>query len=104
MPERKNYYVTVDTEEIREVSIPDNEIEYEIIATYDEKEEIEALFRMKDKNAKNAAKYIGKPFDEWGADDERKTYDDRLISIYQRLYALGTDETRSKIKKLGIID
>ncbi|WP_373896007.1 hypothetical protein ACUL41_10500 [Virgibacillus natechei] len=104
MAERKNYFVTVDTEDIREVSIPGNEIEYEIIATHDEVEEIEELFMKKDTDAKNATKYIGKPFDEWGADDERKIYDDHLINIYQRINELGTDKTKSKIKELGIID
>ncbi|UJL47927.1 hypothetical protein KFZ58_08785 [Virgibacillus sp. NKC19-16] len=104
MADRKNYFVTLDTEDIREVSIPGNEIEYEIIATHDEVEEIEEIFMKKNKEAENATKYIGKPFDEWGADDEREIYDAHLMKIYQRLYDLGTDETKSKIKELGIIN
>lgn len=36
MVERKTYYVAVDTKDIREVSVPDSSIEYEIIASPDE--------------------------------------------------------------------
>ncbi|WP_188454399.1 hypothetical protein [Virgibacillus oceani] len=102
MPNRKPFFVTVDTEEIREISMPENGIEYEIEASQEEIKEIEVLFREKNTNAKNAVKYLARPFDEWGADDERNKYDDRLITIYRRLYELGTRETKQKINDLGL--
>lgn len=77
MTEKKHFFVTVDTQDIREMSIPDSGIEYEIIANQNEIEEMEDLFRKKNKNAKDAAKFLAKPFDEWGADDEREAYEDR---------------------------
>ncbi|WP_234028578.1 hypothetical protein [Lentibacillus sp. Marseille-P4043] len=100
--ERKTYFVTVDTEDIREVSVPESGIEYEIKATQEEIKEIQMLFSKKDKNAKNAVKYLGKPFDEWGADDERTKYGNHLFSIYRKLYTLGTEKTKKKINELNL--
>lgn len=99
---RKKYFVTVDTEEISEVSLPDDGIEYEIYATPEEVKEIEVLFARKDENAKDAVKFVGKPFDEWGADAKRNKYEAYLITLYRKLYELGTDETKKKIKELNL--
>ncbi len=99
---RNKYFVTVDTEEISEVSLPDNGIEYEIYATPVEVKEIEVLFARKDKNAKDAVKFVGKPFDERPVDAKRDSYEEYLIAIYRKLYELGTDETRKGIKELKL--
>ena len=48
--------------------------------------EVEMLFDEKRKNAKGAVKYLKKPFDEWGANDERNGYETNLIKIYQKVY------------------
>lgn len=101
MAERKHYFVTIDTEDIRETSVPDG-IEYEVLATQDEISEIRELFNEKEKDSKNAVKYLAKPFNECGADDERRKYDDHLVTIYQRIYELGTEETKANIRELGI--
>ncbi|WP_404452608.1 hypothetical protein LG329_00495 [Virgibacillus necropolis] len=102
MNSKKQYFVTVDTEDIRTMSIPDSGIEYEVHANADEIKEIEMLFVEKRKNAKQAVKYLGKPFDEWGADDERNEYDHHLMRIYQKIYDLGTTTTKEKIKEIGL--
>ncbi|MFD1065209.1 hypothetical protein [Oceanobacillus locisalsi] len=99
---RKKYFVTVDTEEIREVSLPDKGIEYEIYATPDEAKEIELMFTRKEKNAKEAIKFLEKPFDEWGADAKRNNYESYLIGIYRKLYELGTDKTKNAIEELDL--
>ncbi|GAB3067405.1 hypothetical protein [Virgibacillus ainsalahensis] len=104
MTHKKSYFVTVDTQEIREISIPDSGIEFEIKANEEEKEELEALFMKKNKNAVDAANYIHKPFDEWGADEERDAYDQHMIEIYRIVYKLGTEKTKAKINELGIIN
>jgi hypothetical protein len=103
LTDKKRYFVTIDTQDIREMPIPDAHIEYEIIANENELKELKELFRKKDKNAKDAAEYIGKPFDEWGADEERESYDQYLIDIYKRIYALGSADTKDQIEELGII-
>lgn len=103
MAEKKTYYVTVDTQDIREMSLPENGVEYEIYATPKEVEEIKMLFNGKDQNEKDASKYIVcKPFDEWGADDERNNYDDHVITIYRKLYQFGAKKTKDKIDELGL--
>ncbi|GAA0321163.1 hypothetical protein ACW0TQ_00655 [Oceanobacillus sp. M60] len=99
---RKKYYVTVDTEEIREVSLPENGIEYEIYATPEEVKEVEVLFARKEKNAKDAVKFVGKPFDEQPVDAKRDNYEGDLIALYRKLYDLGTDKTKSEIKELRL--
>lgn len=102
MIEKKHYFVRIDKEEIRDMSIPESGIEYEIYATPDEMKEIEILFAEKHKNAKGAVKFLGEPFDEWGADDERSDYETSLIKIYQKVYQLGTPTTKEKIKEIGL--
>ncbi|WP_099158086.1 hypothetical protein [Virgibacillus ndiopensis] len=102
MPDRNTFYVTVDTQEIREMPIPESGIEYEIEASQEEIKQIQVLFREKNTNATNAVKYLAKPFDEWGADAERNKYDEHLVTIYRRLYELGTAETKRKINEIGL--
>ncbi|ASK63502.1 hypothetical protein CFK37_15735 [Virgibacillus phasianinus] len=102
MTERNQYFVAVDTEDIRDMSIPGNGTEYEIYANSDEIKEIETLFMAKNKNAKQAVKFLSKPFDEWGADDERNEYDQNLVRIYQKIYHLGTIATKKKIEEIGL--
>lgn len=104
MTERKSYFVAVDFKEIREMSIPDNEIEFEILATRKEVKELEELFRDTRKDGKKAAEYLGKPFDEWGADDKRLNYDEHLIKIYRFIYGVGTPETKEKIEQLKLFN
>ncbi|PAV29990.1 hypothetical protein CIL05_08925 [Virgibacillus profundi] len=104
MDMRKHYFVTVDTQDIREISIPDSGIEFEIIASQNEIEEIEKLFMKKNKNAKKAVQYLAKPFDERGADSEREGYDEHLMEIYRKINELGTMQTKEKIKEIGLFD
>ncbi|WP_042223780.1 hypothetical protein [Oceanobacillus manasiensis] len=103
MDQRKHYFVKITEKEINEVSIPDRSAEYEIVANNEEVEEIRELFLHENKNAKNSVEYLSKPFDEWGADDERNSYDDHLITVYRKVYKLGTDKTKEKIGELGIL-
>src|SRR5699024_10976394 len=125
MPLRKSYFVSLDKQEITDVYIPDtteleiketeNKIEElnnlytkkdkrekKIKETENENEELNNLIKEKDKREKNAVEFLIKPFNEWGADDEREAYDDYLISIYDELYKLGTPETKQKIKRMRI--
>lgn len=101
---KKHYYIAVRTKEIREISIDDNQVEYEVIANDDEIKEIQQLFDRMESNSKNTMQYIVEdPFDEWGADDERDEYEKHLETVYQRLFELGTESTKRKIHELGIM-
>lgn len=103
MDRKQHYFVKIAEKEINEMSIPDRSTEYEIVATHDEVEALRELFLEENKNAKKSVEYLAKPFDEWGADDERNSYDDHLITVYRNVYRLGTDKTKEKINELGIL-
>ncbi|WP_430785953.1 hypothetical protein VBD025_12510 [Virgibacillus flavescens] len=103
MSNKEQYFVTIDNEEIREISLPDSGIEYEIYANSEEIKDLELLFIEKKKNGQQAADFLKKPFDEWGADDERNKYEKDLVIIYQKIYDLGTPETKKKIDELGFL-
>lgn len=103
MTVKNHYFVTIDTHEIRDISIPDSGIEFEVIADQNEINKLRKLFMTTEKHEKNALEYLAKPFDEWGADDERQWYAEYVKAIYQAIFNLGTDDTKHKIKQLGII-
>lgn len=101
MTDRKSYFVSLEKAHISEVSVPDS-TEYEILATEDELKQLEQLFNQKEDHEKKAVEFLAKPFNEWGADDERDAYDTKLIDIYNLIYQLGTNETKEKINKMGL--
>lgn len=104
MNNRKHYFVTVDKQDIREMSIPDNGIEYEIIAGPEDIEEIRHLFRSQNRETFGALSYLRKPFDEWGADDRRAAYDADLILLYRKIFETGTEKTKEEIREMGILE
>lgn len=99
----KRYFVTVNTAEIREVSIPDD-IEFEIMATQEDILEIQTLFSRMDQEEKSGLAYIVRPFNENIVDDKRDQYNDDLIKIYELLYRLGTEETKESIVSMKILN
>ncbi|WLV25751.1 hypothetical protein QR721_05975 [Aciduricibacillus chroicocephali] len=101
---KKHLFVTVDTQEIREMSIPESGIEYEIIADYDDVQEIKQLFQGQNRETFKALGYLSKPFDEWGADDRRAAYDADLILLYRKIFETGTEKTREEIREMGILE
>jgi len=101
MLNKKIYYISIDSNEIREVSIPDSEKEYEIIATPENIKEIEILMRKQKQSSGDAVEYLAKPFHEQGTDDKRAEYDSSLIEIFKKIYELGTEKTKEEIKNIG---
>lgn len=104
MDGKKHFFVTVNTQDIREMSLPEGGIEYEIVANGNEVEEIAKLFRAQNHETFGALGFLGKPFDEWGVDDKRAAFDMELIKLYRRIFDLGTEKTRSQIREMGILD
>ncbi|WP_067729358.1 hypothetical protein [Oceanobacillus damuensis] len=104
MAGKKHYFVSVNTKDIREISIPDNQVEYEIIADEHDLLHIQQMFNTMEKESKNAIEDSHfRPFDEEKVEDERDTYEGSLMNVYRKLYELGTDQTKEKIEELGII-
>ena len=98
---KKTYYISIHSNEIREVSIPDSDKEYEILATPENIKEIEILMRKQEQSSGDAVEYLAKPFHELGADEKRAEYDSSLKEIYKKIYELGTAKTREELKHIG---
>lgn len=101
MSNRKSYFVSISKQEITDISIPGSN-GFEIKATDDDIVELNRLFNKKDDHGTTAVEYLAKPFNEWGADDERDEFESYLMSVYRKLYELGTNETREQIKTMDI--
>ncbi|WP_053219679.1 hypothetical protein [Virgibacillus senegalensis] len=105
MSEKRKYYVKVDSGEVKTVPAFDNSVEYEIEGDYEDKLSLENLFHEQHlAGSRSAELHYEAPFQEVKADQERKKYDDEMLNIYQRIYELGTPETKEKIKEIGILD
>ncbi|QTM99403.1 hypothetical protein ERJ70_08865 [Sediminibacillus dalangtanensis] len=105
MSENKKYYVKVDTGEVLSSPTYDNSVEYEIEGDYEDKLSLENLFHEQHlAGSRSAELHYEAPFQEVKADQERKKYDDEMLNIYQRIYELGTPETKEKIEEIGILE
>ena len=104
MTEKNHYFVVVKEREIREIPVDDNEEEFEIIADDSELSAMRELFlNMKD-HANTATSFIIKdPFDDRRADREREANERNLQKVYRKIYELGTNGTKAKIRETGII-
>ncbi|SDL74444.1 hypothetical protein [Sediminibacillus halophilus] len=105
MSENKKYYVKVDTGEVLSSPTYDNSVEYEIEGNYEDKLSLENLFHEQHlAGSRSAELHFEAPFQEVKADQERKKYDDEMLNIYQRIYELGTPDTKEKIEEIGILE
>lgn len=105
MSHKKTYYVKVATGEVNRLPIEDNSVEYEIYATYEEALELENLFHEQNKAGSKAAEYhYAKPWDDKEVDQELTDYDQEMVLIYEKIYQLGTPETRRQIEEIGILN
>lgn len=104
MQDKKHYYVAIDTKEIREMPVDDNQIEFEVVASVEEIEEVNRLFHKMIDKARDSNEIMHfKPFKEVDVDEKVDTYDDSLKNIYRKIHELGTPETKSRIDEIGII-
>ncbi|WP_018923342.1 hypothetical protein [Salsuginibacillus kocurii] len=100
---REKYFVTVDMPllGISDVKTEDNSIQYEIEATHEEKEEIKDLLDALQEQDIEFQQIFGHPFDEPASDEEKSDAQFRVEKLYQRIYDLGTDETKHTLKEMG---
>ncbi|MDY0396353.1 hypothetical protein RWE15_20995 [Virgibacillus halophilus] len=96
MHETKLYYVTVDNADIRENSLPDSGIEFEIAATDNDIKQLEDLFMKRKRFGDYATAYLNKPFNEWGADREREAYAEVIDKIYKKGLPIGYAKNEAK--------
>lgn len=99
---KSQYYVTVGTGEV----LPErtlSEWEYEINATKDEVFQLQTMFEEADSASWSTFWHGHIPFKSIIHDESIDKYDNDLIGIYRLLYKLGTSETKTHIKSMGII-
>lgn len=78
-------------------------IEYEIAATAAEKEELERLIDEVHKHDVELSNLLTfKHFDELTADADKDEYQTGLNDVFDRLYQLGTDETKQQITEIHL--
>jgi len=101
---RKRYFVSINKETIMRVSVPDAD-EYEIYATEEEITNFRRLLATKE-NSNFWFTIQNLLFDPLAASENeliRDEENENLKYIYQFVYHHGTEETKEKIRSLGII-
>ncbi|GAF22540.1 MULTISPECIES: hypothetical protein [Shouchella] len=101
------YYVNLNPISMDNISltkVDDGQlIEYEISATEAEKEEFERLIREVHKHDVELGNLFSfKHFDDLTADADKDEYQTGMNDIYDRLYTLGTEETKQKISEIHL--
>lgn len=78
--------------------------ELEILASDREVEQLQELFNSKLKAEDSTFFRAIAPTIPYHIDDENDTYDYYLIDIYRKLYELGTEESKSHIEQMGVLE
>ncbi len=96
------YYVSVEAREVQESPFDDHLKYYEISATMQEKQEIEGILQEIE-----MTEYDPKPIltslNEENGIEVREEQHGLLKKLYEKIYQLGTDETKQEIRSLRIL-
>jgi hypothetical protein len=101
--ERKRYYVSVQSKSIME-NQGEAAYELEIEATPEEVEQLTVMFENQEDFELDTffrAHYIAVPYHHDNAND---FYDGALKAIYEKLHALGTEETKKHIDSMHVFE
>ncbi|MCM3761154.1 hypothetical protein M3212_10210 [Alkalihalobacillus oceani] len=103
---RETYYVSVDMSilSISKTKTPENVVQYEIRATEQEKDELYALLDEVGDHDFEPQQVFGHPFDERASDAEKDQTQKELRQVYERIYQLGTEETRKVLDNLRPVE
>lgn len=101
--EKQKYYVSVQSRTIMHHQ-GDASYELEIEATPEEITQLEDLFEDKEDYELDTFVRAHAPAIPYHHDNANDGYDLALKAIYQKLYALGTQETKNHIKSMNILD
>jgi hypothetical protein len=102
MMEKKTYYISVETGQILEDQGA-SAYELEINATQEEVSDLENLFDKKDRDNFETFldPHVPQKWDEVGSDVQE--YNSHLYEVYQKLYTLGTPNTKEHIEEAEIL-
>ncbi len=100
--EKKKYYVSVQAESILEDQAA-AAYELEIEATEKEVSQLQELFDKKGTEDNYSYLRAHLPTFSYHQDKENDAFDYYLKEIYQKLYDLGTEETKRHIEGMGVL-
>ncbi len=105
--EKKKYYVSIHTSastyEIREEK-GQSTYDFEIEASPEEIEQLKYSFEKAASADFKSYLHSHVPFPNDMADADHETYDNTLNTIYDKIYTLGTTETKSQIEEMGVLN
>lgn len=99
---KKTYYVAVSHGEIMQDKSA-FDYEFEIQATDDELNKLQELFEDTAETETHNSGWSMKPFSTLSNDEMNAEYDANLMELYQMIYSLGTDETKTHIESMHIL-
>lgn len=100
--EKKTFYVSVASANILEDKT-DSPYEFEIEANEEEIQQLESLFEGRDKADWGTFLRAHVPIMPYSLDKHNDQYDANLYEIYNMIYELGTQNTKTEMEKLGYL-
>ncbi|WP_078395268.1 hypothetical protein [Shouchella patagoniensis] len=105
--EKQLYYVNlnpISMDTISNVRVDDGQlIEYEISATETEKKELESfIHKVHTHDVELGNLFSFKHFDDLSADADKDEYQTGMNDIFDKIYQLGTPETKAIIKEIHL--
>jgi hypothetical protein len=101
--DKKRYYVAVGSSEILEPEDANGNFEFEIIASEEEVDQLQALFEESEDAHDATAFRAHIPYRLYHNDKENDAADYYLAQIYSKLHQLGTNETKAHIESMNIL-
>ncbi|KKI93673.1 hypothetical protein WQ54_03440 [Bacillus sp. SA1-12] len=99
----KTYYVSVEAEDIQESRLDDHLIYYEINATHEQIQEIRKILREITKTELDPKPILTSLNEENGI-EYREEQDQLIKTLYEKIYQLGTSETKQELRSLRILN
>ncbi|MRH44449.1 hypothetical protein GH741_17535 [Aquibacillus halophilus] len=102
---KETYYISIEAGRIDKEKIGVDHTYFEVIVDGKELYDLEYLLYQASAMDKDAAKsMVEKPLSEKSIDNKRDSFQKTLEELYRKVYELGTEETKSNIRSLGILN
>lgn len=99
---KRLYYVSVETGDIMQTEVDDNQQYFEIAATDDELNELKALIKgLSYQNfSVTASNMLVHFFENEKYDVDNDQYTNQLYQVYRKIYDLGTPKTKQQFQEM----
>ncbi|MCT2535180.1 hypothetical protein NC661_11720 [Aquibacillus koreensis] len=101
---RKTYFISVDAGRLDKEKLDDNRTYFQVEAEGHDLYDLKYLLNQVKASDKSAKPVISQPLSESKIDNKRDAFQQRLEKLYEKIYQLGTEETRASIRSLGILN